>query len=102
MRQRAPFGVPLEERCGICLERRAGLPEQAEPTARKRALSVRPQGQRDARSRSLHSVANRAANATELAAEMRSDHAFHKGKGWGGLAYEAMVAADGTIGFGNP
>lgn len=47
-------------------------------------------------------VANRAANATELAAEMRSDHRFHKNKGWGGLAYEAMVADDGTIGFGNP
>ena len=33
---------------------------------------------------------------------MRSDHRFHKGKGWGGLSYEAMVADDGTIGFGNP
>jgi hypothetical protein len=44
----------------------------------------------------------RASNASELAAEMRSDHRFHKGKGWGGLSYEAMVADDGTVGFGNP
>lgn len=47
-------------------------------------------------------VANRAANAKELAAEMLADHRYHKGKGWGGLSYEAMVADDGTIGFGNP
>jgi hypothetical protein len=33
---------------------------------------------------------------------MRSDHQFHKGKCWGGLSYEAMVADDGTIGLGNP
>jgi hypothetical protein len=38
----------------------------------------------------------------ELAKEMRSDHRFHKSKGWGGLAYEAMVADDGTVGLGNP
>jgi hypothetical protein len=41
-------------------------------------------------------------SSSELAAEMRKDHRFHLGKGWGGLAYEAMVADDGTIGFGNP
>jgi len=49
-----------------------------------------------------YTAGRRVPNATELAKEMRSDHAFHKGKGWGGLAYEAMVADNGTIGFGNP
>jgi hypothetical protein len=49
-----------------------------------------------------YTAGRRAANATELAAEMRADHRFHKDKGWGGLSYEAMVADDGTIGFGNP
>ncbi len=49
-----------------------------------------------------YTAGRRVPNATELAKEMRSDHNFHKGKGWGGLAYEAMVADDGTIGFGNP
>jgi hypothetical protein len=49
-----------------------------------------------------YTAGRRVPNATELAKEMRSDHTFHKGKGWGGLAYEAMVADDGTIGFGNP
>lgn len=44
----------------------------------------------------------RVAGASALAEEMRSDHKFHAGKGWGGLSYEAMVADDGTIGFGNP
>ena len=39
---------------------------------------------------------------TELIREMRNDHAFHKGKGWGGISYEVMIADDGTIGFGNP
>jgi N-acetylmuramoyl-L-alanine amidase-like protein len=49
-----------------------------------------------------YTAGRRASNASELAAEMRSDHRFHKAKGWGGLSYEAMVADDGTIGFGNP
>lgn len=49
-----------------------------------------------------YTAGHRSANATELAAEMRNDHAYHKGKGWGGLSYEAMVADDGTIGLGNP
>jgi hypothetical protein len=50
-----------------------------------------------------YTAGGRASNAAELAAEMRSDHAYHMNvKGWGGLAYEAMVADDGTIGFGNP
>lgn len=49
-----------------------------------------------------YTAGHRVGGATALAAEMRSDHAFHKGKGWGGLAYEAMVADDGTIGLGNP
>ena len=49
-----------------------------------------------------YTAGNRCPNATKLAAEMRADHNFHKGKGWGGLSYEAMVADDGTIGFGNP
>jgi hypothetical protein len=44
----------------------------------------------------------RADNARELAVEMRRDHRYHLSKRWGGLAYEAMVADDGTIGFGNP
>lgn len=43
-----------------------------------------------------------AAGKAELAAEMRADHGYHKGKGWGGLSYEVMIADDGTIGFGNP
>lgn len=49
-----------------------------------------------------YTAGRRARNASELAAEMRSDHAFHASKGWGGLSYEAMIADDGTIGFGNP
>jgi hypothetical protein len=49
-----------------------------------------------------YTAGKRASNAAELAAEMRADHAFHMGKGWGGLSYEAMVADDGTIGLGNP
>jgi hypothetical protein len=44
----------------------------------------------------------RCAGAEALKREMRADHAFHKGKGWGGLSYEVMIADDGTIGFGNP
>lgn len=44
----------------------------------------------------------RAKGPADLAREMRADHAFHKGKGWGGLSYEVMIADDGTIGFGNP
>ena len=49
-----------------------------------------------------YTAGHRAANAADLANEMRNDHRFHKGKGWGGLSYEVMVADDGTIGFGNP
>jgi N-acetylmuramoyl-L-alanine amidase-like protein len=49
-----------------------------------------------------YTAGHRCAGATQLAAEMRSDHAYHKGKGWGGLSYEVMIADDGTIGFGNP
>ena len=49
-----------------------------------------------------YTAGGRAKNATDLAREMRADHAFHKGKGWGGLSYEVMIADDGTIGFGNP
>jgi hypothetical protein len=49
-----------------------------------------------------YTAGHRSSNAIELAAEMRSDHAYHKGKGWGGLSYEVMIADDGTIGFGNP
>ncbi len=49
-----------------------------------------------------YTAGRRVPNAKELAVEMRSDHRFHKDKGWGGLSYEAMVADDGTIGFGNP
>jgi hypothetical protein len=49
-----------------------------------------------------YTAGRRVPNAKELAAEMRSDHSFHMGKGWGGLAYEAMIADDGTIGLGNP
>jgi hypothetical protein len=49
-----------------------------------------------------YTAGHRCANAIDLAHEMRSDHAFHMGKGWGGLSYEVMVADDGTIGFGNP
>jgi hypothetical protein len=49
-----------------------------------------------------YTAGRRVANATELAREMRGDHAFHLGKGWGGLSYEVMIADDGTIGLGNP
>ena len=49
-----------------------------------------------------YTAGGRASDAAELAAEMRGDHRYHMDKGWGGLAYEAMVADDGTIGFGNP
>lgn len=49
-----------------------------------------------------YTAGRRVRNATELAQEMRNDHRFHGGKGWGGLSYEVMVADDGTIGFGNP
>jgi hypothetical protein len=49
-----------------------------------------------------YTAEQRVAGAHALMAEMRKDHAYHKGKGWGGLSYEAMVADDGTIGFGNP
>jgi len=49
-----------------------------------------------------YTAGHRSADATALSAEMRNDHRFHMGKGWGGLSYEAMVADDGTIGFGNP
>lgn len=49
-----------------------------------------------------YTAGRRVKNLTELAHEMRQDHAFHMSKGWGGLSYEAMVADDGTIGFGNP
>jgi hypothetical protein len=49
-----------------------------------------------------YTAGHRVADATALAAEMKSDHAFHISKRFGGLAYEAMVADDGTIGFGNP
>ena len=49
-----------------------------------------------------YTAGHRIANAAALGKEMQSDHRFHAGKGWGGLSYEAMVADDGTIGFGNP
>jgi N-acetylmuramoyl-L-alanine amidase len=49
-----------------------------------------------------YTAGGRARNASQLAEEMRKDHDFHLGKGWGGLAYEAMIADDGTIGLGNP
>lgn len=44
----------------------------------------------------------RRADATGLAVEARNDHAFHAGKGWGGLSYEWMIADDGTLLLGNP
>lgn len=49
-----------------------------------------------------YTAGRRVAGVTQLAAEMRSDHAYHASKGWGGLSYEAMIADDGTIGLGNP
>jgi hypothetical protein len=49
-----------------------------------------------------YTAGHRSADADDLRREMRNDHAFHKGKGWGGLSYEVMIADDGTIGFGNP
>lgn len=44
----------------------------------------------------------RCKDATALAAEIRSVHAYHAGKGWGGISYEALIADDGTIGLANP
>jgi hypothetical protein len=49
-----------------------------------------------------YTAGHRCASADALRAEARSDHAYHKSKGWGGLSYEAMIADDGTIVFGNP
>jgi hypothetical protein len=49
-----------------------------------------------------YTAGRRVPNRAALIEEMRSDHRFHADKGWGGLSYEAMVADDGTIGFGNP
>lgn len=49
-----------------------------------------------------YTAGHRAKDAAALKAEMLADHAYHKGKGWGGLSYEVMIADDGTIGFGNP
>lgn len=49
-----------------------------------------------------YTAGHRVANATQLIAEARSDHRFHKSKGWGGLSYEVMVADDGTVLLGNP
>lgn len=49
-----------------------------------------------------YTAGHRCRDAAALATEMRNDHRFHAGKGWGGLSYEVMVADDGTIGFGNP
>lgn len=49
-----------------------------------------------------YTAGHRAADAVALAAEARADHAFHRGKGWGGLSYDYMVADDGTLLLGNP
>lgn len=49
-----------------------------------------------------YTAGRRVANATELAAEVRSIHAYHAGKGWGGASYEAIIADDGTIALVNP
>ena len=49
-----------------------------------------------------YTAGQRVKDAQGLKREMLADHAFHKGKGWGGLSYEVMIADDGTIGFGNP
>jgi N-acetylmuramoyl-L-alanine amidase len=49
-----------------------------------------------------YTAGHRSKDKKALIAEMRADHSYHKGLGWGGLSYEAMIADDGTIGFGNP
>lgn len=49
-----------------------------------------------------YSAGPRAADEAELRVEMRRDHEYHAGKGWGGLSYEYMIADDGTLGLGNP
>lgn len=51
-----------------------------------------------------YTAGGRASNAAELEAQMRSIHRDHQTqkKPFGGIAYEALVADDGTIGFGNP
>lgn len=49
-----------------------------------------------------YTAGHRVAGPAALIAEAKSDHAFHRGKGWGGLSYEWMIADDGTIFCGNP
>ena len=49
-----------------------------------------------------YTAGHMARDAAALRTEMLNEHAYHKGKGWGGLSYEAMVANDGTLGLGNP
>lgn len=49
-----------------------------------------------------YTAGHRASGKAALIAEARSDHAFHRSKGWGGLSYEWMIADDGTIVCGNP
>ncbi len=49
-----------------------------------------------------YTAGHRVASISGLIAEAKSDHAFHRGKGWGGLSYEYMIADDGSIVCGNP
>lgn len=49
-----------------------------------------------------YTAGGRTASASALVAAVRSFHAFHKSKGWGGGSYEAIIADDGTIAFCNP
>jgi hypothetical protein len=49
-----------------------------------------------------YSAEERARGMSDLERLAKSFHAYHKGKGWGGLAYEALVADDGSVIFGNP
>lgn len=49
-----------------------------------------------------YDAGSRAPDEPDLAATMRSHHAYHRSLGWGGISYEALIADDGTIGFGNP
>lgn len=49
-----------------------------------------------------YSAEERAAGMSDLERLARSFHAYHAGKGWGGISYEALVADDGSIIFGNP
>jgi hypothetical protein len=44
-----------------------------------------------------YSAGARAKNASQAKERAKSFHAFHKSKGWGGIAYHYLIADDGTL-----